>query len=140
MKILIFGKNGQLGKAFREVLDQTGASRLHHIEYLGRSQCDLLDGAAITRHLDHFNPDLMINASAYTAVDKAETDRDVAFDINAKAPAIPPIAKDAAPAPVTIEENKEGNAIFNCAITGTNPVKEPPMATIYPAVSNRRWI
>ncbi|MBU3549845.1 dTDP-4-dehydrorhamnose reductase [Polynucleobacter sp. MWH-Berg-3C6] len=88
MKILVFGKDGQLGKAFREVLDQTGASRLHHIEYLGRSQCDLLDGAAITHHLDHFKPDLVINASAYTAVDKAETDRDVAFDINAKAPEI----------------------------------------------------
>lgn len=88
MKILVFGKDGQLGKAFREALDQTGAARLHHIEYLGRSQCDLLDGAAITHHLDHFKPDLVINASAYTAVDKAETDRDVAFDINAKAPEI----------------------------------------------------
>ncbi len=88
MKILVFGKDGQLGKAFREVLDQTGASRLHHIEYLGRSQCDLLDGAAITHHLDHFKPDLVINVSAYTAVDKAETDSDIAFDINAKAPEI----------------------------------------------------
>ena len=86
MKILVFGKDGQLGKAFREVLNQTGVSRLHQIEYLGRSQCDLLDGAVIAHHLDHFRPDLIINASAYTAVDKAETDRDVAFDINAKAP------------------------------------------------------
>jgi dTDP-4-dehydrorhamnose reductase len=86
MKILVFGKDGQLGKAFREVLNQTGVSRSHQIEYLGRSQCDLLDGAAITHHLDHFKPNLIINASAYTAVDKAETDRDVAFDINAKAP------------------------------------------------------
>jgi dTDP-4-dehydrorhamnose reductase len=88
MKILVFGKDGQLGKAFREVLDQTGASRLHHIEYLGRSQCDLLDGAAIAHHLDQSKPDLIINASAYTAVDKAETERDVAFHINAKAPEI----------------------------------------------------
>jgi dTDP-4-dehydrorhamnose reductase len=88
MKILVFGKDGQLGKAFREVLDQTGASRLHHIEYLGRSQCNLLDGAVITHHLDQFKPDLIINASAYTAVDKAETERNIAFDINAKAPEI----------------------------------------------------
>lgn len=88
MKILVFGKNGQLGKAFREILDQTGASRLHHIVYLGRSQCDLLDGVAIIHHLDQIKPDLIINASAYTAVDKAETDKDVAFDINAKAPEI----------------------------------------------------
>ena len=88
MKILVFGRDGQLGKAFREVLDQIGASRLHHIEYLGRSQCDLLDSATIIHHLDQSKPDLIINASAYTAVDTAETDRDVAFDINAMVPEI----------------------------------------------------
>ena len=88
MKILVFGKDGQLGKAFRAVLDQAGAARLHQIEYLGRSQCDLLDVPAITHHLDQSKPDLIINASAYTAVDKAETERDVAFDINTKAPEI----------------------------------------------------
>ena len=88
MKILVFGKDGQLGKAFREVLDQRGISQLHQIEYLGRTQCDLLDGDAITHHLDQSKPDLIINASAYTAVDKAETERNVAFDINAKAPEI----------------------------------------------------
>jgi dTDP-4-dehydrorhamnose reductase len=88
MKILVFGKDGQLGKAFQKVFDQTGVSHLHHVEYLGRSQCDLLDGVAITYHLDQFKPDLMINASAYTAVDKAETEADLAFAINAKAPEI----------------------------------------------------
>jgi dTDP-4-dehydrorhamnose reductase len=88
MKILVFGKDGQLGKAFQKVLDQTGVSHLHHVEYLGRSQRDLLDGVAITYHLDQFKPDLMINASAYTAVDKAETEADLAFAINAKAPEI----------------------------------------------------
>jgi dTDP-4-dehydrorhamnose reductase len=88
MKILVFGKDGQLGKAFREVFDQRGISQLHQIECLGRTQCDLLDGDAIIHHLDQSKPDLIINASAYTAVDKAETERNVAFDINAKAPEI----------------------------------------------------
>jgi dTDP-4-dehydrorhamnose reductase len=88
MKILVFGKDGQLGKAFREVLDQRGISQLHQIEYLGRTQCDLLDGDAFIHHLDQSKPDLIINASAYTAVDKAETERNVAFAINAKAPEI----------------------------------------------------
>jgi dTDP-4-dehydrorhamnose reductase len=88
MKILVFGKDGQLGKAFREVLDQRGISQLHHIECLGRSQCDLFDGNEIIHHLDQSKPDLIINASAYTAVDKAETEADLAFTINAKAPEI----------------------------------------------------
>jgi dTDP-4-dehydrorhamnose reductase len=88
MKILVFGKNGQLGKAFQKVLDQSGISRLHQIEYLGRSQCNLNDGNAIIYHLNQFEPDLIINTSAYTAVDKAETEADLAFAINAKAPEI----------------------------------------------------
>jgi dTDP-4-dehydrorhamnose reductase len=88
MKILVFGKDGQLGKAFREVLGQRGISQLHQIEYLGRTQCDLLDGAAIIHYLDQSKPDLMINASAYTAVDKAEKESDLAFAVNAKAPEI----------------------------------------------------
>lgn len=88
MKILVFGKDGQLGKAFREVFDQMKISELHLVEYLGRTQCDLLDGDAIIHHLDQSKPDLIINASAYTAVDKAETEADLAFAINAKAPEI----------------------------------------------------
>jgi dTDP-4-dehydrorhamnose reductase len=88
MKILVFGKDGQLGKAFREVFDKRGISQLHQIEYLGRTQCDLLDSDAIIHHLDQSKPDFIINASAYTAVDKAETEADLAFAINAKAPAI----------------------------------------------------
>jgi dTDP-4-dehydrorhamnose reductase len=88
MKILVFGKDGQLGKAFREVLDQRGVSPLHQIQYLGRSECDLLDAEAIIHHLDQSKPDLIINASAYTSVDKAETEADLAFAINTKAPEI----------------------------------------------------
>jgi dTDP-4-dehydrorhamnose reductase len=88
MKILVFGKDGQLGKAFREVFDQRKISQLHQIEYLGRTQCDLLDGDAIIHCLGQSKPDLIINASAYTAVDKAETETGLAFAINAKAPEI----------------------------------------------------
>jgi dTDP-4-dehydrorhamnose reductase len=88
MKILVFGKDGQLGKAFRGVLDQREISRLHQIEYFGRTQCNLLDGDAIIHHLNQSKPDLIINASAYTAVDQAEIEADLAFAINAKAPEI----------------------------------------------------
>jgi dTDP-4-dehydrorhamnose reductase len=88
MKILVFGKDGQLGEAFQKVLDQKWVSQLHQIECLGRTQCDLLDDNAIIDHLDKLKPDLIINASAYTAVDKAEAEVDLAFAINAKAPEI----------------------------------------------------
>jgi dTDP-4-dehydrorhamnose reductase len=88
MKILVFGKDGQLGKAFREVFDQRGVSQLHKIECLGQSECDLLDGNELIHHLEQSKPDFIINASAYTAVDKAETEADLAFAINAKAPEI----------------------------------------------------
>jgi dTDP-4-dehydrorhamnose reductase len=88
MKILVFGKDGQLGKAFREVLGQRGISQPHQIEFLGRSDCDLLDGNELIHHLEQSKPDLIINASAYTAVDKAETEADMAFAINTKAPEI----------------------------------------------------
>ncbi len=90
MKILVFGKDGQLGKAFQEELEARISALLAKplIQYVGRSECNLADEVALTRLLNHFQPQLIINASAYTAVDKAETDSNLAFAINAKAPEI----------------------------------------------------
>jgi dTDP-4-dehydrorhamnose reductase len=87
-KILIFGKDGQLGKAFRAAFTPL-ASTLENqpvIQYVGRAECDLSNESAITSLLNQFEPELIINASAYTAVDKAETEKDLAFAINARAP------------------------------------------------------
>ncbi|OYY21179.1 MULTISPECIES: dTDP-4-dehydrorhamnose reductase [unclassified Polynucleobacter] len=90
MKILVFGKDGQLGKAFQEVLEVRILPLLAKplVQYVGRSECDLANEVALTRLLNDFQPQLIINASAYTAVDKAETDSDLAFAINARAPEI----------------------------------------------------
>ena len=90
MKILVFGKDGQLGKAFQEELGKRTAALLAKptIQYVGRSECDLADEAVLTQLLHQFQPQLIINASAYTAVDKAETESDLAFAINARAPEI----------------------------------------------------
>jgi len=87
MKILIFGKDGQLGKAFKAVFTQKteGQSR---ILYVGRAECNLASVEATTALLNEIKPDLIINTAAYTAVDKAETEIDLAFAINAKAPKI----------------------------------------------------
>jgi len=90
MKILVFGKNGQLGKAFHVAFDSGNFSLANHsnIQYVGRAECDLANEEAIAGLLNQFQPDLIINASAYTAVDKAETEVDLAFAINARAPEV----------------------------------------------------
>jgi dTDP-4-dehydrorhamnose reductase len=95
MNILVFGKDGQLGKAFKAVFDVNRLDKLHRITYVGRAECDLSNADAITALLDKLKPNLIINAAAYTAVDKAETEVDLAYAINAKAPEVMAIyAKD----------------------------------------------
>ena len=86
MNILVFGKDGQLGKAFRDLFDQLPSSTNLRITYLGRSECDLSQEAEVISQLNTSKADLIINASAYTAVDKAETEIDLAYAVNAKAP------------------------------------------------------
>ena len=88
MNILVFGKDGQLGKAFKTIFDKNKLGELHYIQYVGRAECDLRDSEAIAKLLNRVKPDLVINAAAYTAVDKAETEVDLAYAINAKAPEV----------------------------------------------------
>jgi dTDP-4-dehydrorhamnose reductase len=88
MNILVFGKDGQLGKAFKAVFGASKAGELHDITYVGRAECDLSNAVAIAKLLDQMKPNLIINAAAYTAVDKAETEVDLAYAINAKAPEV----------------------------------------------------
>lgn len=90
MNVLVFGKDGQLGKAFQASLGPLliKSADVSHIQYVGRSECDLANEVALSALLNVFQPNLIINASAYTAVDKAETEIDLAFAINTKAPEI----------------------------------------------------
>jgi dTDP-4-dehydrorhamnose reductase len=90
MKILVFGKDGQLGKAFHEELGTRTSTLLAKpvVRYVGRSECDLANEEELNQLLNQFQPQLIINASAYTAVDRAETESDLAFAINARAPEI----------------------------------------------------
>jgi len=85
MKILVFGKDGQLGKAFQKLFGSMHFPGVN-IRYVGRDQCDLSNSAALSHFLSQSKVDLIINAAAYTAVDKAETEGELAFAINAKAP------------------------------------------------------
>ncbi len=86
MNILVFGKDGQLGKAFKALFDSQTIPKNVVIQYVGRADCDLSDSNALSNLLLKTSPDLIINASAYTAVDKAENDIEMAFTINARAP------------------------------------------------------
>jgi dTDP-4-dehydrorhamnose reductase len=83
MSILVTGKNGQVGQALLRSL-----AGLDEIVALDRSQLDLADLDAVRYTVQTLRPDLIINAAAYTAVDRAEQDRDTAFRVNAESPAV----------------------------------------------------
>src|SRR5437764_285314 len=55
---------------------------------LDRSDCNLADAEALRALIRSVAPDVIVNPAAYTAVDKAESDRDLAFAVNAEAPRI----------------------------------------------------
>jgi dTDP-4-dehydrorhamnose reductase len=88
MNILIFGKDGQLGKAFQVLMDSLipTLAEKPHVQYVGRAECNLSDAAKLNSLLNQSHPQLIINASAYTAVDKAEIESALAFSVNATAP------------------------------------------------------
>lgn len=88
MRILVFGKDGQLGRAFQSLFDSFSFSQQVQIQYIGREQCDLANRSALENLLNQSQANLIINASAYTAVDKAESEVELAFAVNAKAPEI----------------------------------------------------
>ncbi len=80
--ILVFGRDGQVGRALQIYLQDLKVPAV----FLGRADCDLTNELAIIEVLNHYQPHVIINAAAYTDVDKAETERDLAYAINAKAP------------------------------------------------------
>lgn len=82
MKILITGGTGQVGFELRRSLAALG-----RISAPTRLQLDLYDSHAVVRYLNDLQPDLIVNAAAYTAVDKAETETDQAQRLNAALPA-----------------------------------------------------
>jgi len=81
MRLLITGAHGQLG---RELTRQGGEHELHAV---ARDQLDITDQDAVLRCFASFQPDVVINAAAYTAVDKAESDIEAAFAVNRNGPA-----------------------------------------------------
>lgn len=83
MKLLLIGKNGQLGFELQRALAPLG-----QVTALDRQTCDLADPEAIRCAVQGTQPDIIVNAAAYTAVDTAESEPDQANAVNAVAPGI----------------------------------------------------
>ena len=87
MKILLFGKNGQVGWELQRSLAPLGeviALGTTSQDYCG----DFTDLAGIAETIKTIKPDVIVNAAAHTAVDKAESEPELARTINALAPAV----------------------------------------------------
>ena len=82
MRLLILGRDGQVGTALTQLLAPLGT-----IVALGRDGADLAHPDALARVVDREQPDVIVNAGAYTAVDKAESEPELAHLVNADGPA-----------------------------------------------------
>lgn len=80
-RILLTGKDGQLGFELRRSLAVLGS-----IAAVGRRELDLTRSPQIRDALQGLQPDIIVNAAAYTAVDKAESEPELAYAVNAQAP------------------------------------------------------
>ena len=83
MKILLFGKNGQVGWELNRSLLPQG-----ELVALGRDEADFSKPESIRKVVQELKPDIIINAVAYTAVDRAEEEEQLAHSINADTPGV----------------------------------------------------
>ena len=83
MKILLTGSDGQVGFELNKKLRALG-----EVIATDREELDLTDLNAIRTFIDQTRPDIIINPAAYTAVDKAESEPDLAYQINTLAPEV----------------------------------------------------
>ena len=89
MKVLVLGAAGQVGSEIDAALRRvSAAARVLKIINMTRANCDVGDPSTIEAVIDEHQPDWVINATAYTAVDQAESEPNVAYQINAVAPKI----------------------------------------------------
>ena len=82
-RLLLSGATGQIGFELAKFLPAHG-----EVSALDRASLDLEDPDAIVETIRQLRPNIIVNAAAYTAVDRAETDAERAYAINARAPAV----------------------------------------------------
>ncbi len=83
MKILLTGKDGQVGFALHKKLVSVG-----EVIATNRNELNLENPDAIRAFIEKIKPDIIINAAAYTDVDKAETEIELACKLNTEAPKV----------------------------------------------------
>ncbi|WP_018900909.1 dTDP-4-dehydrorhamnose reductase [Rhizobium sp. 2MFCol3.1] len=83
MRLLLTGKNGQVGFELQRSLAPLG-----EVVAVDRGVCDLTNYSQLRAVIRDTRPDVIVNPAAYTAVDKAETEQDLAFAINGMAPGV----------------------------------------------------
>jgi dTDP-4-dehydrorhamnose reductase len=81
MQVLVLGSHGQVGRELMLV-----PSKSWEVVGLGHAELDIGDEVAVRSTIARRRPDMVINAAAYTAVDRAESEREQAFAVNALAP------------------------------------------------------
>ena len=85
-RILVTGADGQLGRSLQALAAHDSGPAVY--AFVNRAQLDITDPSAPDRWLDAHPADLLINAAAYTAVDRAAVEKDAALAVNARAPGL----------------------------------------------------
>jgi dTDP-4-dehydrorhamnose reductase len=119
MKVLITGASGQLGNALVH-----SAPLRTDLRALSRAELNIGDAAAVRAAVAAFQPQLIINAAAYTAVDKAEAEPDLADAINAQAPRH--LAQTASALPGCRLLHISTDYVFNGRSAGPYQPSDPP--------------
>jgi dTDP-4-dehydrorhamnose reductase len=95
-RVFIAGEHGQIAQA----LARAYTLREDHVALVGRSSISITDRRSLLSAVTAFNPGLIVNAAAYTAVDKAEDDKEAAFAINRDGAGFVAAAAEAAGVPI----------------------------------------
>ncbi len=83
MKVLVLGRDGQLGSALKAI-----SPSIYQTTFLARADMDFSDLSSLRKTVLSYRPVLVVNAAAYTAVDRAEMEASMAFRVNAEAPQV----------------------------------------------------
>jgi dTDP-4-dehydrorhamnose reductase len=120
--IVLFGAAGQLGREICDLAERSGEA----VVGFTRAQVDITDRAAVADVLARLEPRLVVNAAAYTAVDRAESDPDAAFAANAIGPQVLATAASQAGVPIV---HVSTDYVFDGTKTGAY-VEDDPIAPI----------
>lgn len=124
MRILLTGKNGQVGFELQRALAPLG-----EIIAADQADCNLADASAIRRLVSGTRPDIIVNPAAHTAVDKAESEPALAQSINGVAPGI--FGEEAAKIGALVVHYSTDYVFDGCKAGGYTEVDQPNPQSVY---------